>query len=912
LVSRNLLPDSNMLIGRGAQGLTFAFLVLCGPRYIPLVLATCLGLSFSIDSGQGPLWVRLALSATFTFGYGFAAWVARRMLGRAIVPRDSQDSILLILGAFAAPVPSVVLGSLVLAADSTVAAGRLPTDILFRWLVGACGVLAIAPAVAVHVTPWLMPPRSRPHRRPISWMEALAQGAALFVPLWALRAWPAENIIGAFCLCFVPLVWISLRNGLAGSTLAILIINLGSYLVMCGTGVSQAVALDYLLFAASLAMVGLGLGAAVTFRGEAEAALADSEAMLARVLLGARLGLWDCDLTKDTVVYNDVWAEMLGQRLDQVPPKTGWWETLLHEDDRADVLQRLDDHLAGRTPFYEAEYRMRTSDGGWKWILARGSVVARDEKGQPLRFSGTHLDLTDRKRIEAEKNRLLEIIEAAPDFISTLDLNRRVIYANPALLRLRGLPDLATARGRSMAEFRPPATAQKMLDVSIAAALEKGVWIGEATLLDQQGREVPVSEVILVQRDDVGRPAFFSSIARDISAQRKAEVERLATERKMLDAQKLESLGVLSGGIAHDFNNLLTIMLGNASLARLGLAEGSPAVGRLEQIEAAAMRAADLCKKLLAYSGRTQFSTELVDLSALVEDTSQLLKVSISKKCVLKFDLTRELPAVRAEATQLRQIMINLVINASDAIGERSGTIRVATGVMRADAAYLAGATPALDLTPGDYVWIEVSDNGSGMTQEVRARIFEPFFTTKFTGRGLGLAAVLGIVRGHRGALKVTSEPGRGSSFKLLFPAAEGKPEPATDVRDTQAGAQITGTVLVIDDEEPVRTAAARILESHGFQTVMAADGREAVRVFGRRPADFKAVLLDLTMPDMDGEETFYELRKLRGDIPVVLMSGFSENDSLDRFAGGTLAGFIAKPFDRDTLAAKLRAVVGG
>jgi len=429
-------------------------------------------------------------------------------------------------------------------------------------------------------------------------------------------------------------------------------------------------------------------------------------------------------------------------------------------------------------------------------------------------------------------------------------------------------------------------------------------------MLDLEGREFPVSQLLLLHRDDDSQPAFLSTIIRDISYQKKAEVDRMETERRMLQAQKLESLGVLAGGIAHDFNNLLTAMLGNASLARLDLPDGSPVHYPLGQIENAAVRAAELCKEMLAYSGRSQLAAARVDLSALVQDTTQLLQVSISKKCVLKLELHSPLPGIVADSTQIRQIVMNLVINASDAIGERSGLIRICTGVMRADRQYLAETFLSPELAQGDYVFLEVNDNGCGMAPEVKARIFEPFYSTKFSGHGLGLAAVLGIVRSHRGAIKVYSEPGRGTTFKLLFPAiAEGVQEPEKP-GDSVSSWRGVGLALVIDDEETVRAVAARTLESLGFTPLIASDGAEGVRVFRGHADSLRLVLLDLTMPHMNGEETYRELHRINPRVPVVLMSGFTEKDTVDRFAGKELAGFIQKPFDRNRLQAKLHAVL--
>jgi CheY-like chemotaxis protein len=305
---------------------------------------------------------------------------------------------------------------------------------------------------------------------------------------------------------------------------------------------------------------------------------------------------------------------------------------------------------------------------------------------------------------------------------------------------------------------------------------------------------------------------------------------------------------------------------------------------------------------MLAYSGKGRFVVQKLDLGQLVETTTQMLQLSISKKAVLRFQLARQLPAIEADATQIRQVIMNLVINASEAIGEDSGVIGISTGVTRVDRAYLAGMASPSEIPEGDFVYLEVSDTGCGMTPETQARIFEPFFTTKFTGRGLGLAAVLGIMRGHRGALKVYSEFGHGTTFKVLFPAVSGPLDPVPETPGSTTGRVGQGTVLVVDDEATIRTTVVRMLSHFGFEAVSASDGREALQVFRANPGRFDVVLLDLTMPYLDGEQTFAELRRLRPDMRVVLMSGFSQQEALLRFTGKGLANFLQKPFGFEAL----------
>jgi PAS domain S-box-containing protein len=397
--------------------------------------------------------------------------------------------------------------------------------------------------------------------------------------------------------------------------------------------------------------------------------------------------------------------------------------------------------------------------------------------------------------------------------------------------------------------------------------------------------------------DEQGQASHFIGIITDVTARKEAEIERLNLERRLQETQKLESLGVLAGGIAHDFNNLLVSILGNAELALLDLAPEAPARPTVEQIVLAAHRAADLTRQLLAYAGKGRFVVQPLSLNAIVEEMIHLLRASIPKHVTLQYHLAEGLPAIEADATQMRQVVMNLVVNAAEAIGDESGVVRIASGMMHADRAYLRSLVQSDDLPEGTYVFLEVSDNGRGMDATTQARIFEPFFTTKATGRGLGLAAVLGIVRGHRGGLRVYSEPGRGSSFKLLMPAsgeAVALADRALPVDPARCG---RGVVLLIDDEAEVRAVIARMLARLGFEVATAADGAAGLVLFEAQAARLVCVLLDLTMPQMGGVEVFRQMRQRAANVPVVLMSGYNEQEVITQFAGKGLAAFLQKPF---------------
>ncbi len=399
---------------------------------------------------------------------------------------------------------------------------------------------------------------------------------------------------------------------------------------------------------------------------------------------------------------------------------------------------------------------------------------------------------------------------------------------------------------------------------------------------------------------------FF--MARDVTELKRAVDDRIDFEKQLLHAQKLESLGVLAGGIAHDFNNLLMAIMGNADLALMRLNPESPAVDNLKRIEQASARAADLAKQMLAYSGKGKFVVEHLDMSRLLEEMLHMLEVSISKKAVLRFNLMHPIPSVEADATQMRQIVMNLVINASEAIGDKSGVIAITTGCMDCDRNYLKDVWLDENISAGLYVYLEIADSGCGMDKATMTKLFDPFFTTKFTGRGLGMAAVLGIVRGHKGAIKVYSEPNKGTTFKILLPASD-RPAELFNGHTHTDDWKGSGKVLLVDDEETVRGIGREMLQELGFTVITADDGREWVAAFKENP-DVAFVILDLTMPHMDGEQCFRVLKQLKPDVKVMISSGYSEQEVSIKFVGKGLAGFIQKPYKLSVLRDAVRGIL--
>ena len=560
----------------------------------------------------------------------------------------------------------------------------------------------------------------------------------------------------------------------------------------------------------------------------------------------------------------------------------------IHPDDRLRVRQLTEAARAGDLTSSDA--RCLNKDGNPVHLMWKVAWLPRENV-----WSVMVREFLDRKE-HAEKLAAVEELEAfkrALDehaIVAVTDAAGRITYVNDKFCAISKYEreELLGRDHRIINSHHHPKSFFANLWNTILAGR---VWKGEIRNRAKDGSFYWVDTTIVPFLGPDGKPVQFVAIRADIT-------ERKVGEESIRQSQKLESLGILAGGIAHDFNNLLTSILGNCNLASMVLPQESPALPYLDQIEKATMRAADLSRQMLAYAGKGKVAIGRVDMNRLVHEMTELLSVSLSKKALIRYDLAPVLPEIMADPTQMQQVVMNLVTNASEAIPEGvNGAITLRTGELMVEKTYITVTSLPVGLNPGRYVTLEVSDTGCGMTPEVIARIFDPFFTTKFTGRGLGLSALLGIVRSHGGGLKVYSEPGKGTSMKVFLPAAD--PVGLEGLPAIPAPWRGTGTLLVVDDETDAR-AVARAMGTHlGFQVVEASDGEEAVAVFQRRKGEFTLVLMDLTMPRMDGREAFLRMREIDPSVPVVLTSGFSENDAVSDFAGRGLAGFLPKPYQR-------------
>jgi len=500
-------------------------------------------------------------------------------------------------------------------------------------------------------------------------------------------------------------------------------------------------------------------------------------------------------------------------------------------------------------------------------------------------------DITEWKQAENRLRLFMESVENSTDAIGMSTPNGIHYYQNRAFTELFG----------DIGDHPQTLYVDNQVAKDVFDAITSGKqWSGELMMYakDRSIRDILLRAYAIC--DKHGDVISLVGIHTDISERKNNEEQRIALEKQLLHAQKLESLGVLAGGIAHDFNNLLMAIIGNVDLALLKLPKESPVVDNLHQVEKAAARAADLANQMLAYSGKGTFIIQSLDLNFLITEMLHMLLASISKKVVLRQDLTPDIPTVDADATQIQQILMNLVINASEAIGDKSGVIAIKTGCMECNRRYLNDVWLDENIAEGRYVYFEVSDTGCGMDKDTLDKIFDPFFSTKFTGRGLGMAAVLGIVRSHKGAIKVYSEPNKGTNFKVLLPAGS-KPITIFNYDSEPETLKLNGTVLLVDDEETVRGIGTDLLREIGFAVLTACDGRDALDVLSKHP-EIDLVLLDLTMPAMDGEQCFRELKQIRPELKVIMSSGYNEQEVIQKFVGKGLNGFIQKPYKLNVL----------
>ena len=762
----------------------------------------------------------------------------------------------------------------------------------------------------------------------------------------------------------------------------------------------------------------------VTERKSAEEALRESEKRLRFALEGANEGLWDWSIDTGDVYFSPAAELMLGYEPGEMERRAGGtWDQSLHPDDMPAVLRAIDEHIAGHTPAYEAEYRCRTKQGGWKWILGRGKVVERTADGAPRRMTGIHIDITDRKQAEETRARLTAILDATPDLVAIATADLTTLYMNPAGRRLLGIDETTDLTGRSIARTYPERIRKLIFDEAIPTAARDGFWRGESAFLGADGQEHPATQVVLAHRNRSGNVDYFSTVIRDDTERLRNEavvreseerhrllfeenpipllvidpetlmflsvndaavrqygysreefarmsitdirpehdaplpIARAAappevrthrsrayrhrrkdgstvivevvsrdfvfggrharlvlaidvTEQRHLEdqlrqSQKIEAVGQLAGGIAHDFNNLLTIIKGNVELILHQLPSGVPLKNDLEQVAHAASRAALLTRQLLAFSRKQVLTPAVLDLNEVVSEAERMLRRVIGEDITFVTELAPVVSRVTADRGQIEQVLVNLVVNARDAM-PAGGVLTVAT----ADIDLSPAEATARGILPGAYVTIRVRDTGIGMDDATRSRIFEPFFTTKPVGRGtgLGLATVYGVVHQSGGFVSVDTAPRAGSTFTVYLPCtarleiAAGPAVPGTIERGSE-------TILLVEDEDEVRAVARRVLVEAGYTVLEAANAAEAVAVFDRTPSSIAMLVSDVVMPGLNGHELSQMLRHRSPRLRTLFVSGYSFDARGDGEYFDDMS-FLPKPYDPAELARRVRTIL--
>ena len=699
-----------------------------------------------------------------------------------------------------------------------------------------------------------------------------------------------------------------------------------------------------------LGIAGLAWGLSTRRRRQLE-----SDRRLQLALDGASLGVWDLEVQTGRLYLNDQWVAMLGHDDEQVGGDLTWYRSLVHPEDLLRMDEAMRAHLDGGSDDYRSEHRLRSAEGDWVWVLDQGRVVERDPGGRPLRMAGTQNDITDERRAELELERSVaryrSIFEHSP--IGLLEQDMSAAKAKLDELRAAGVEDLAAwfaehpeeiaafeglpvtldinpaflelFGARTIEQYRD--NVLRMVDERARRAYEQelvALHAGARTVeVDFPLRSLEGEELLYTVRltvapdchDDLS--SVFVSLVDNTRILREEE-ERRRGEARERELAKEESLALLAGGVAHDFNNLLVPIIGNIELAMQDLPHRSRAGESLLLAEQAAQRAAELARQMLTYSGRGQVKNHGFDMNALVVEMSALLSSSLPGKVDLATDFHDGPLHVEGDPTQLRQLVMNLVINAADAMAGEAGEVVVTTGRGRPTAPELDEAFLGEELADEPCAYLEVRDGGRGIDAETRKRIFEPFFSTKSTGRGLGMSVVLGIVRGHGGALVVHSTPGEGTRIRAWLPSSDAPA--AAPERTARTGSlrllrdELGGRVLLADDEAPVRGFTARTLESVGLEVIAVEDGVEALEAFRsclEEDAGLDLVILDATMPRMGGVEAMEEIRALAPGFPVVLASGYTLEGVATRAAEADACWFLPKPYGVAELVRMVRTVLG-
>lgn len=636
------------------------------------------------------------------------------------------------------------------------------------------------------------------------------------------------------------------------------------------------------------------IGEDVTEKQNASQALEESEERYRRITEGIPLALYRSTAEGRIIYGNPTLAKLLHKSgMDEL-------RTVNLQDyeygpayDRAQFIQRLEEigEIIG------LEYQWKQPQNEHRWVRENARVI-RDADGKVLWYEGTLEDITETRKAQQQLVQSEELYrklsEMAPIGI-LLTCNAIIQHANPFVAHMLGYDHPEELNGRQIFEFVHPSDRAELYQKYVIDPVELAqISMEERRFIKKDGSHIVGQAHISRLLINNHRGSII--VIRDISAQRHSEQEKKRWQQRIMKMQKLESLGLLAGGLAHDFNNQLTVIIGHASLLDKQMAADDSLHSLLKPIEQAAEHATKLCQQMLSFAGRGKIEVNQVNLTQLIHGTEALLKIASGKKADLVFELDSRLPSIQAEEAQLRQVLINLVANAADSVMEgQRGQIIIRTGVVQINESY-SKMEMTLELPEGDYLYLDVIDNGCGMDADTRRRIFEPFFTTKTTGRGLGLPAVLGVVRSHNGAIEVNSKLRHGTSFRIFLPLVNNA-QTVTTLATSNPKVLTNATILVVDDELSLRSLASQVLRNHGFNVIEAEDGMTACELVQNGTSPVHLVLIDLTMPGMNGVETLKQIWATQPHIPAIAMSSYGHVEIEDRCKGLPLKAILPKPF---------------
>lgn len=905
LVASLLLPTNHGIVGVGpwvAGGVSLGFLAVEGGLMAPWVLAAHLVEAQIFFNSASTIervhWPLLTLAVIIPLTLFWRSMPAVRNMNRPLA----------FLGlAFTIGVAGGILsfGGLILLKTAT-APSSLPAHSLFMGLLGS-----IVPGLLIGglgIAGFCCPDRTRFNFRSTDFLlEFSLQVVALVVVAWLVATrgpiW--------WSVSFLVLIWICLRHGVSGTGVAIGVL-------LFSASRHRSLTLPNLdgfqpIMAFELAVVGLGLGvgAYIEYLQGSLRQVRSRMGWVDSVLSGIHSGLWEWNAGHG-IRYEGPWDRLCAVGDVGAGMNEDLWRSLVHPEDIDRVITLRDQHLRGQIPRFEVDYRIRSASGFYRWVSDRGHVVARDNRGGALRMTGVCMDLSTKRHGESELARRLEAIDSASDPVAIADLHGNLCFANRGFRQLRQDRPHDGLQSRHLADYFTEPCAQMLLRDALPQARSSGNWLGDVQLAEQGGRVIPASLAVSLHKDAGDHPRFYVLIARE---QLRAKVGEsvsgaVAADKQAEQAVRQDGLRAFAGGVVHTLNNILMAVMGNATLARRDLPQDAPSQHFFNQIDQAAQRGTAYCQSLQLISGRLAPVLAPLDLNAFVREKLPVIAKELGFPERFVVDLNPDLPPFVADAAQLELLLRNLLRNAVEAYQGDPGAIRVRTHRTELDPASATTPAPSGLTERGPCLLLEVGDDGMGIDTALHSRAFDAYYTTKAGHKGLGLAEVAGVVRGHGGLVRLVSDRGKGCLVHVYLPIRDPAKMKARKEARPMPRWKGSGRVLVVDDEETVRDLATSMLEVIGFSPMVATTAKEAIRLAELHAKELRLVLLDYALPNTNCEDTLSELALKAPGLDVLLMSGHGEPEVKAAVGSGRFSGVIGKPFMLEELRGKLRQIL--